>query len=425
MSDPILIISSDGHATSLMPGFRGYLDPEYHEEFDAFCEDYAREGSWTSQPKALGHRTDPDIVDKWVHDMIEPGRIEGNFDPKRRLEEVEKEGIAAEVLIPDLGLPFELYTPAMAAALGKEPADDAHINAGKRAWNRWLVDYMSYAPERFGGMLNVSFDDVEEAMRQIRWAKEVGFRGVMMPLFDEAEPLFHERFDPIWSLLEDLDLPLCSHVTISSTSRRVFSFPAANAATHLPLRNSVNMFFVRNILDHLIWGGVLERHPKLRVAFTEQGSGWFPGKLAEMDYSYEGSYLRSDIHNVLKHKPSDYFRQSCWIGASLLSEAEMEFRDSIGVDKLMIGCDYPHHEGTWNGGNVNYLQATLGAAHVPEDDARKMLGFNIVDFYKFDKEKLTAVANRIGPTPERILTAPTEDLFPRGDVHKPLSGALF
>ena len=142
-----------------------------------------------------------------------------------------------------------------------------------------------------------------------------------------------------------------------------------------------------------------------------------------MDYSYEGSYLRRDVREVIKHKPSDYFSRQCYIGASLLTRAEIGIRDAIGVDKMMIGVDYPHHEGTWNGGTQDYIQATLGANEVSVAEARRILGQTAAAVFGFDVDALTPIANRVGPRPEDVLTPPLEDKFPRGDVHKPLGGA--
>jgi len=63
----------------------------------------------------------------------------------------------------------------------------------------------------------------------------------------------------------------------------------------------------------------------------------------------------------------------------------------------MVGVDYPHHEGTWNGGTQNWFQATLGANEVPEAEARKMLGENAAAVFGFDLEALRPLAERIGP----------------------------
>ena len=113
-----------------------------------------------------------------------------------------------------------------------------------------------------------------------------------------------------------------------------------------------------------------------------------------------------------------------WIDYQCVPEAAE--RAAIGVDKILIGSDYPHHEGTWgNGpGTTEYLRATLGAAAVPAGDARLMLGENAIDVFGFDRAALRGVADGIGADLKLILTPPTQDFFPRGDVHKPLATAF-
>lgn len=421
----LMVISSDGHATARMEDYTDYLDPDFREEFRQFCEVYAERGSHTFEERALSQRLDPYLVEEWKETVVDAGRLQGNFDPARRVEELDKEGVSAEVLFPDFGLPFELYSPLLAAQMGEPMRDEAHVVAGNDAYNRWLVDFFGTNPDRFAGMASISFTDVDRAVRDIRWAKEQGFTGVMLPHFSESLPLYAGVFDPIWNVCEELDMLVNSHVAISSTSNRWIApaAPPPHPVCMGPLFVAQVEFFCRQVLDHMIWGGVLERHPRLELVLTEQGSGWIPAKLAGMDYSYEGSYLRRDVREVIKHKPSEYFQRQCHIGASLLTRAEVAIRDRIGVDKMMVGVDYPHHEGAWNGGTQNYLQATLGANEVPLDEARRMLGENAASVFGFDTEKLAPIAERIGPRPEEILVPPTEDLFPRGDVHKPLGGA--
>ncbi len=271
-------------------------------------------------------------------------------------------------------------------------------------------------------MASISFHDVPAAILEIRRVAAAGLRGVMVPLFDEATPLFDAAFDPVWRTIAELGLVLNSHAGLSSTTTRVWAPPVPHPACFGVLFRGPMEFHCHLILDHLIWGGVLERHPDLQVVFTEQGSAWIPGRLEGMDYSYTGSYLRGDIREVVKRVPSEYFERQCFIGSSLLTQAEVRAREVIGVHKMMVGVDYPHHEGTWNGGNVNYLQATFGPVGVPEDEARRMLGETAARVFHFDMAQLAPIAARIGPSPAQILTPPEADLFPRGDVHKPLSG---
>jgi predicted TIM-barrel fold metal-dependent hydrolase len=407
----LMVISSDGHATARMEDYGQYLDPGFRD----FCVTYRTRGSHTFEERALSQRLDPYLVDEWRDTVIDAGRLEGNFDVEARVRELDTEGVAAEVLFPDFGLPFELYSPLLAAQLKEPPRDEAHVVAGNDAYNRWLVDFVGPHRERFAMMASISFTDPQRAVRDIRWAKDEGFTGVMLPHFPEELPLYAGVYDPIWQVCEELGLLVNSHVAISSVSTRTIApaMPPPHPVCMGPLFVAQVEFFCRQILDHLVWGGVLERYPRLKVVLTEQGSGWVPSKLAGMDYSYDGSYLRRDIRDVIKHRPSEYFARQVYLGSSLLTRAEVEIRDRIGVDKMMVGVDYPHHEGMWNGGTQNYLQATLGASQVPVGEARRMLGETAAEVFGFDVEALTPIVDAIGPEPEAVLVPPAEDLFPR------------
>jgi hypothetical protein len=122
--------------------------------------------------------------------------------------------------------------------------------------------------------------------------------------------------------------------------------------------------------------------------------------------------------------PTEYFERQCWIGSSLLSEEEVGARHDIGLDKMMVGTDYPHLEGMWHPSVRDYLRATFGVNHVPDGEARQMLGETAAQLFNFDVEKLGPLVDRIGPPAEEVLREPERDLSPRGDVHKPIAGAL-
>jgi predicted TIM-barrel fold metal-dependent hydrolase len=395
-------------------------------EYDDFCRAYAGSVALAGDPATLKARTDAYVVEEWEHQVVDTGRMEGVHEPGARLEEMDRDGRAADVLFPDFGLPFQIGTP-FRSAMGGHRRTQKQIEAGNEAHNRWLADYVSAAPHRLAGMALTSFKNVDATMDEIRWVKENGFRGVLLPAFDDDDPLFGDRFEPIWSLLEDLEMPLNSHIgtsTVSSVRLSVASIP--HPACALPLFNAQNVFFCHQILNHFIWSGILERHPGLRLVFTEQGSGWVVGELESMDFAYERSYLRRDVRQVVKLKPSEYFHRQCFLGSSIFSRSEMEYRHRIGVDKMMLGMDYPHHEGAWAAGpgSVDYLRATVGVAQVPVEEARTMLGETAVEVWSMDRAALQSEADRIGPDMDLILMPPERDHYPRGDVNKPAGTAM-
>jgi predicted TIM-barrel fold metal-dependent hydrolase len=425
-ADPALIISADGHAIAPMEEYKTYIPSRYHQDFDDFYRVYCEHGLVhlrTSDPVALARRADPEVVDQWYEDVFKVGRHLGNESLDIRLRELDRQGIAAEVLFPDFGLPFEIRgTPDGIKKIGYA-ASPEHLAIANQAHNRWLVDFISPCPERFAGLALVCLDDVDAASTEIRWAKDAGLSGVLLPHFDDLEPIFHPKFEPIWHLLEDLCMPIASHGGNSSITRHPVVLPnLPHPAVWYPLSLAQGLFYTHQLLAHLIWGGVLERHPKLQFVMTEQGSGWVVGELEGMDYSYEGSYLRRDIRGVIRLKPSEYFARQCYLGSSLFSRAEIVARHAIGVDKMALGMDYPHHEGTWAAGpgTVSYLRATLGAVGVPVDEARQLLGETAATLWRFDVSALAQTVDRIGPSLREVLTPPPNDEFPRGDVNKPL-----
>jgi predicted TIM-barrel fold metal-dependent hydrolase len=419
-----LLISSDGHAIANMEDYRPYLPSRMHEDFDAFCVVYREHGGRNSDPDQLAGLTDPDVVEKWTRETVEPGYLDGISDPAARIREQDRQGCAAEVLHPDFGLPFEMGSSRLKALFPRERTPD-QLDAAHKAHNRWLADFISVAPERFAALAVVTFDDVESAVKEIRWAKEAGFKGVMLPHFDEAAPLYDPRFEPIWHAAEDLEMPVNSHGGLSSISRRmVTATPSVpHPSSGFGLRYPQLFFHCHQILTHFIFGGVLERHPGLKLVLTEQGSYWTLGALQAMDYTYDGSYAKRDVREVLHHKPSEYFGRQCALGSSIFSLSEIRARHEIGIDKMMLGFDYPHHEGAWAAGPglVSYLRATLGVAGVPAGEARQLLSGNIARVWGFDLGALAPVADRIGPPLAEILTPAEAEYYPRGDVHKPLA----
>ena len=430
-TERVLMISSDGHATAQMADYRPYLPPSLRPEFDDFMVEYREKGARISEPANMVKSFDEDCVDMWIENVIKPNRLEGTWDVDARFEEMARGGLAAEVIFPDFGMAFEMYTPFLAAL------NDYHLTPEQRdgsylAYNRWLVDFCSAAPERFAGMAMVSFDDIDAALKEIRWAKEAGLKGVMLPKFSSQFPVFHPKFEPIWSLLEELEMPLNNHVSISAT----FDFallptsieeknpglpPLPHPTMGAPIIQKAVFYSAHQLLVHLVWGGVLENHPNLQYVMTENGSAWVGGLLANMDYTWDGAYTPRTVREFVKRPPSEYFRRQCHLGSSVFSKAEMEHRHEIGLEQMTLGMDFPHPEGTWGmgPGHIPYLNATIGAAHVPPDEARIICGENAVKLWGFDREKLQPVVDKYGPTIEEILKVPDADYFPRGDVHKP------
>src|SRR2546421_5570777 len=321
------IISSDCHAGADHATYRRYLASKWHEEFDAW----------------RGRYKNP------FRDLQDDGRSR-NWDDERRISELEADGIVAEVVFPNTVPPF-FPTGQVVAPAPRNDDDFPKRLAGLHAHNRWLADFVAAPPERRAGLGQIFLNDVEQAVTDVRWMKDHGLAGVLLPGVSPdtpwIEPLFSPIYDPLWAVCEELEMPVTHHSGgsgIPSYGRHPFSNIIFIMETS---------FFANRALWHLMWGGVFDRFPRLRLILTEQGSAWVPPLLDRMD----GMWARMKAGRigelgvpedaVIKRSPSDTFRDQVWIGASFPTPEDAERFGDIGLDKVMWGSDYPHNEGTY------------------------------------------------------------------------------
>jgi predicted TIM-barrel fold metal-dependent hydrolase len=388
--DRYTIISADGHAGAPQDGYRPYLDPEFRARFD----DYVAGMGVMFHSKVedrLGGVVFKDEVRKAFHDeeAVREGGISGSWDPERRLRELEADGVVADVIFPDMSYrnapPFFAFD-----ATGFEAP--AYQRAGARAYNRWLVDFVSTHPDRHAGLAIVRVDDIEAAVKEVEWAREVGLRGVLIPAGLGDLPFYHHpRYEPLWSACAETGLPVHTH---GGTVVPDYGGIAGSEVIFLTEQS----WFSRRPLWFLIWGGVFERHPKLKFVLTELGSTWVPETLRQLDGLYTGKFA-PQIRKTLSLKPSEYWARQCTVEAMFLQPTERDLRHAIGVPNIIWGSDYPHLESTWPHTREKLRQGLSG---LPEPELRAILGENAARLYNLDLAKLEPVAARVGPRVDEI-----------------------
>ncbi len=400
--DRYLVINSDGHAGLPPERYRDYLDPQYREEFDRQHSVRMAALAQTSELLEMSQESA-----KWASDKHHG--LEGAWDSDRRNEVLDADGVAAEILYVD-GL-TERNSPPFGGDLGLLPtgADPELQWAGARSHNRWLTEFVSLAPERrFGLALIPPFWDVEESVAEIESTRKQGLRGIMLPhLWGEQDPYHHPRFDPMWAACQDNDMIVHFHCGAGPMKdyfgTELFGQqPGEEAPAHLPgglgiYVTEISFWLVRPVV-FMIWGGVFERFPGLKVVVAEGTSIWAPELLALMDHRYSDHHftakLGSGYTQHIPMKPSDYFHRNVRIGSSCMPRREAEMSHQIGVQNIMWGTDYPHPEGTWPYTRKLMIETFHG---MPENEIDAMIGGNAVEFYGFDLDKLNPLAERIGP----------------------------
>lgn len=411
------IISSDAHAGAELRAYKPYLEKQFHDEFETWAADF--KDAWSDQDLEMIDTDDPNLRVGTASFCSEY-----NWDSDKRLEHQNNQGIAAEVIFPNTVPPF--YPSGAVTASAPSTDEEYRLrSAGVKAHNRWMVDFCAEAPGRRGGLAQVFLRDVDDAIEEVRWAKESGLAGILIPAdhISQLIELYDQRLDPFWSVCSELQMPVHRHA-LSVSPPETPDTPAAPAiGVH-----ECFLFFQRG-LSHLIFGGVFERHPDLTFVFTETSFYWILAQLQQMEIELRQGVTRGAtgyphfrrIADSLSLSPTEYFNRNCHVGASLMLSMDIGMRHQIGIERIMWGADYPHHEGTFPN---NKLAMRLNFSGVPEQEVRTMTSLNAAKVYGFDLENLQKVADQIGPTVEEMATPVSPDELPVHSMCMTISEAI-
>jgi predicted TIM-barrel fold metal-dependent hydrolase len=406
------LISTDAHAGADLLDYKAYLPAKLHGEFDAWAADF--HDPWADLDQATHYADDSDLL------MGRASFVSRySWDHEARMRHMDAEGIAAEVLFPNTVPPF--YPSGIITALAPQTAEEYRYRwEGIKAHNRWLVDFCEQLPGRRIGMAQVFVDDIDDAIAEMRWAKEAGLSGVLIP--GDAGAMYDPRYDPLWAASCDLGLPVHRHAIIVTEQTTGFATAAAAVGAH------EFQFWVGRVIGHLVLGGVFQRFPDLKFVITETGCSWVPPELQKLDMEInygripgQGQVVFGKAVDGLELSATEYFQRNCWIGMSTVRPDEIAMRHVIGVDRLMWGADYPHTEGSFP---HTRLALRLLFSDVPEDEVRTMTSLSAANVYGCDLDALQSIADRIGPTVEEVATPVTPDELPSESMSASIQPAL-
>jgi predicted TIM-barrel fold metal-dependent hydrolase len=399
--DRYIVVSSDCHAGLPMAAYRNYLEAQYLDLFDQLLP---------IEQAAIDEKNQVVVPDPSLWSEEAQRQLKGAWDHALRIQAMDQEGIAAEVIFPDgkthdNAVPFGGNNPAYLAS---------HITpelrwAGARAHNRWLAEFCSLAPERRTGAAIIPLlDDMELVVQEARWAIEHGLRSILLPLRTEhTEPYHHPRYNVLWEICQDLEIVINFHSGDSQLNDYIGKWPPSYPENYIGGTGLylVEAFFwtVRPVI-FLIWGGVFERFPKLKVVVTEAGPGWIlPSYLKLMDYYYSDERAIAELGNYTAHlsmQPTEYFHRNVGIGSSICPRIDIGLRPDLTSNQLMWGSDYPHPEGSWPDSGPSLIESLRG---IPEAEVAAILGENAIRFYNFNRAKLLPIAAGIGPQRSEFL----------------------
>lgn len=326
------LISADSHVTEPPDCYERFIDPAYRDRAPHIVSDerggerYVIPGlDEMAVPMGLiGSAGRPSSAIRYH--AREPGEWQrSGWDPSYRLADQDSDGISAEILYPSVGVP-----------LGIHPDLD-YREACMAAYNCWLEEYCAFAPDRLYGVGQASMRDGRAGASELLRIKSQGFRGVMMPGLPGFADYDDLSYDPVWSTAAELGVPLCFHI-VTVKSQTGLRGPGINA-----MLNVVRT--CQDIIGMLVFSGVFDRHPDLKVVGVESDAGWAPHYAWRMDHVYERHRFWNKTIE-LDRLPSEYFFENVWLTFQNDWSA-IRVISELNVERIMWANDFPHSDSTW------------------------------------------------------------------------------
>lgn len=362
MRNGFKVMDSDMHVREPRDLWEKYIEAEWRDQAPKVISEASHSGAVVlmdgkilrGYPLTRRSREDSSRMNDAKAEAVARG-----YDAESQLNAMDKEGLDLAVLYPSIGLGVMMrpdMNPKLAAAIA-------------RAYNNWLYDFCQADSKRLKATGMISLHDITEGIKEARRAvTELGFVGV----FARCEPIqglpWHSKYyDLLWAELEDLGVPMGFHTAaaLGEVPQAGDRFGDDQMLRHMTSHPMENMLAMADV----ILGGVLERHPKLRVAFLECYSGWVPSWLSRMD-------KEAGRHGSFKMKPSEYFKRQCWVGTEAEHELPMVTR-YIGDRNVVFSTDYPHGDSDFPHATEEFFEIE----GLSDESKRKILWDNCAKLY--------------------------------------------
>ena len=249
-----------------------------------------------------------------------------------------------------------------------------------KAWNDWITDFCKENPRRLKAAALITLHDVDLAVEEVRRVvTQLGAAGVSLCPEPVNGKRIHDRYyDPLWEEISKLGVALCFHPPArpkqDQVANKFFGHPNANIVA-LALRNPVELILA---VSSFCAGGVLEKFPKLRVAFLEGNCAWLPWLLYRLD---ERAKLHGPLADVpLSRRPSEYFLEHCFISMDPDEYLVTDVIERIGDGNILLSTDYPHIDAHF----PSALDEFFRIEPISDSSRRKILWDNCARLYNVE-----------------------------------------
>lgn len=312
----------------------------------------------------------------------------GAWDIHERLKYMDDVGVLAQVLYPNLG--------AVTMTMYKHMDDDIKLGS-IRAYNDFLMDFISPAADRFAAMAVLPLWDVAESVKEVERAAKLGMKGVLLSgaPHEHGWPYMSDKaWDPLWAAIRAADLPVSFHAGGGDFADDFMSagrYRADGIHTNYVRSSTTTFLLMSGQMSDLLMSGVPQRFPELRFTVVESGIGHLQFTLESLDYHYNVAKVW-EHRPEFKELPSETFKKQIFVNY-WFERLDQYHIDSLGEDNIMFETDFPHT--TCLGGKEAIHKALHnGLEQQPERVQNKVLWQNAAKLFSIPVPKALSDANQ-------------------------------
>jgi aminocarboxymuconate-semialdehyde decarboxylase len=236
----------------------------------------------------------------------------------KRLQHMDRNGIDIQAISTAPGQYYYWAEPELA-------------HQTSRLINENIAQICRDHPDRFVGLATVPLQEPELAVHELtRAVRELGLRGVEICTNVAGAELSEDRFRPFFAKAQELDVLIFMHPSGFTDGQRLSDHYFINVIGN-PLDSTV-------AVHHLIFGGVLDRYPRLKIVVAH-GGGYLPAYSGRIDHAHQA---RTDCRRVIKKRPTSYLRK-LYFDTIVFTHHQLEYlAEQWGSDHILLGTDYPY-----------------------------------------------------------------------------------
>ncbi|MGE0800714.1 MAG: amidohydrolase family protein [Lautropia sp.] len=251
------------------------------------------------------------------------------------------------------------------------------VEAAASVFNDWSAEFCSHDPKRLIGVGAIPTFNIPWAVNEVKRIRQKGLRGAMITLGlpeDKYPPYRDPAYDPLWAAAQDLDMPITLHAIAGRVPDPIHFEP--KDLGKLPGTYISLMFEMLPIVaGEFIFGGILDRFPKLKLVLGEFEVSWVP--LYNFRLARIQTIMKSRGVTPLKMDAVDYMKTRVWHGM-VNDPYAPQVRELAGVSQIMWGSDYPH--GRSIGIEAQDVLPKIFEG-VPPDEQERIIGGNVAHVY--------------------------------------------